>query len=295
MGRTSGSNQLSRAADAAFAGESKPLTPVQPCKKGQTLLKVFLSRIDTGAAIGNETVLAGLAAPGAAKTTAPGTGLADYGAVKPGTYSFGVSLSPGLKDKYEAYATRQADVPKQVDFHATLKLLPLASLRIVVFDAAGAKVSGAAWQLTEPVARDGKTGADGLIDVQVPWDTTAAKLSLTLPKGKRIAKPTAVPADDATQPPPYPVTLRPEQWDPPPQAAPEPAAITWTAQVRLLPDADDDDGARARLANLGFPAGDAERTKRSVRAFHRLHKQVYDGSGLLADIQADLKAIHDTV
>lgn len=294
MGRSSGSSQLAAASADNFASDSTPLTGTTPCKRGKTLLKVFLKRGDTNAAVGNETVHAGKISPGAAKPTAPGTGLADYGAVDAGKYRFDVTLSATNKDKFKAFITQSATLPKQVQFSATLKLMPLAQLNIVVFDGAGKALKDAAWQLTEPVAASGTTGASGRIDATVPWNCTAAKLKVTPPAGKRIAAPPVVPADPVDAPP-YPVTVRPTQWDPAPARAKDAAATTWALQVQLLPDSDDDDGAKARLVNLGFPCADAKRITRSVKAYQRLHNKDFAGSGALADVKAGLKTLHDTL
>jgi hypothetical protein len=294
MGKTSGSNQLVAAASETFAGDSQPLTAATPCKRGKTLLKVYLRRKDTDAAIGNETVHAGKTSPGAAKTTAGGTGLADYGAVDPGDYNFDVTLSGTLKPKFQPFTTQKAKLPKQVQYSATLRLLPVAQLSIVVLDGTGKALNGAAWALSEPVAASGTTGGSGRIDVEVPWNTTAAKLKITPPAGKRIGAPAVVAADPPNAPP-YPVTVRPSQWDPAPAKAKDTAATTWILQVQLLPDSDDDDGAKARLVNLGFPCTNGPRTTRSVKAFQRMQNKDYAGSGALDDVKADLKNLHDTL
>jgi len=294
MGKTSGSKQLSNANDVSFTTDAAPLTAVLPCKKGKTLLKVYLRRIDTDAVVPNETVKAGKKSPGAPKSTAVGSGLADYGEVTPGVYFFDVVLSGGMQPKFKPYATKSAAVPIQVDFHATLKIVPIAHIRIVVFDRDGKKVSGATWKITDPVAQNGTTGGDGLIDVEVPWDSASATVSIIMPKGKQIGAPAVVPSDP-TDPPPYPVTVRAEQWDPAPAKAKDPPEFVWTATVDVLPDTLDDEGHKARLVNLGFPCDDDPRTTRSAKAYQRLHKKEYNGSGALADIKAHLKPLHDTV
>ena len=294
MGSTSGSNKLKKATDDTFATDSVPFTGVLPCKKGKTMLKVYLRRVDTDAIVPNETVQAGPKSPGASKPTAAGTGLADYGEVKPGKYFFDGALSGGLKTKFKAYATHSASVPKHVDFKATLKIVPIARLLIVIFDREGKKVTGATWRVTDPVAKNGTTGADGLIEVEVPWNSDKATVAVTMPKGKRIAAPAAVPADPAGVPP-YPVTVRPEQWDPKPAKAKDSPEFSWTCTIDILPDADTDDSHKGRLINLGFPCDDDARTTRSVKAYQRLHKKEYGGSGALADIKAHLKPLHDTV
>jgi hypothetical protein len=294
MGRTSGSKHLKNATDDAFATASAPLDGVTPCKKGKTLLKVYLRRLDTDAIVANEPVNAGPKSPGASQNTVGGTGLADYGQVKPGTFYFDVPLAGTLKQKFKPYATRSAAVPKNVDFSVTLKIVPIARLRIVIFDRDGKKANGAVWRLTDPATANDTTGADGLIDVEVPWDATTASVSITLPKGKRIAAPPTVPADPVDTPP-YPVTVRGEQWDPAPAKAKDTPEFTWTCTVDILPNADTDDGYKARLTNVGFPCDDDPRTTRSVKAYQRLHKKEYAGSGALADIKAHLKPLHDTL
>lgn len=301
MGRSSGANQLRAATSGSLAGHSTPLTGVLPCKRGETLLKVFLLRIDTDVALGGETVKAGKKSPGAPKPTADATGLADYGAVKPGTYFFDVQLSGPSAEKYHPFVTTSSEVPKQVDFHATLRVVPIAKLLVVVTDRAAGAVKGATWRISEPadaLPLTGTTGDNGLIDAVVPWDCDVAKAEITLPKGKRVPKP-AVVAADANDPPPYPVTIREEHWDPAPAKslakAAEPPVFLLEATLVRLPDADDETGTKARLANLGFPKGDATRTQRSVKAYQRLHEKKYAGSGVLADIKAHLTHLHDAV
>lgn len=301
MGLLSGSNQLRAATAGTLTSQSIPLTGVLPCKKGETLLKVFLLRIDTDSALGGETVKAGTASPGAPKPTANATGLADFGVVLPDTYFFDVQLSGPSAEKYHPYVTTSSAVPKQVDFHATLRVVPIAKLLVVITDRAAGAVKGATWRITEPadaLPLSGTTADNGLIDAVVPWDGDSAKVEITLPKGKRIAKPVA-PGADATDPPPYPVTVREDHWDPAPAkslaVAADPPVFLLEATLVGLADANDDAGTQARLANLGFPKGDANRTQRSVKAYQRLHEKKYAGSGLLADIQAHLKPLHDTL
>ena len=55
MGKSSGSKSLAAATDEAFATDAKPLTGVLPCKKGKTLLKLVLRRIDTDQIVANLT------------------------------------------------------------------------------------------------------------------------------------------------------------------------------------------------------------------------------------------------
>lgn len=301
MGLSSGSKQLRAATAGTLTSQSTPLTGVLPCKKGETLLKVFLLRIDTDIALGGETVKAGTTSPGAPKPTANVTGLADFGVVQPDTYFFDVQLSGPSAEKYHPYVTTSSKVPKQVDFHATLRIVPIAKLLVVITDSDAGAVKGASWRITAPadaLPLSGTTADNGLIDAVVPWDGDAAQVEITLPKGKRVAKPAVVGAD-ATDPPPYPVTIRQDHWDPAPakslaKAADGPVFLLEATLVGL-PDADDDAGTQARLANLGFPKGDATRIQRSVKAYQRLHEKKYAGSGLLADIQAHLVQLHDTL
>ncbi len=301
MGQTSGSKQLRAATAGTLSSQSTPLNGVLQCKKGKTLLKVFLRRIDTDVALGGETVKAGLKTPGAPMPTANATGLADYGAVNPGKYFFDVQLSAASAEKYHPYVTTSSDVPKQVDFGATLRIVPITKLLVVIIDRVAGAVKGAAWRISEPtdaVPLTGTTADNGLIDAVVPWNCDAAKVEITLPKGKRVAKP-AVVAADAKDPPPYPVTIREEHWDPAPAKslakAADPPVFLLEVELVRLPDADDETGAKARLANLGFPKGDAARTLRSVKAYQRLHEKKYAGSGSIADIKAHLTSLHDTL
>jgi len=301
MGQTSGSNQLRAATAGTLTSHPTPLTGVLPCKEGETLLKVFLLRIDTDGALGGETVKAGRKSPGPPMSTANATGLADFGVVKPGKYFFDVQLSGASAEKYHPYVTTSSDVPKQVDFRATLRIVPIAKLLVVIIDRVAGAVKGAVWRIKEPadaLPLTGTTGVNGLIDAVVPWDCDAAKVEITLPKGKRVAKP-AVVAADARDAPPYPVTIRDEHWDPAPAKllakAADPPVFLLEASLVKLPDADDETGTKARLANLGFPKGDATRTQRSVKAYQRLHEKKYAGSGLLADIKAHLTPLHDTI
>lgn len=299
MGKTSGSKQINSAASDEFAVARNALTPVLPCKKGKTLLKVHLRRLDTDAAVPHESISAAKgSSAGTTKATAAGTGIADFGEVDPGSYSFSVALSPGNSSKFRPYTAKRADVPKQVDFHATLKIAPVHKLRIVVFDKAGAAVRGATWSLTEPAAfaASGTTGGNGLIEAEIPWNETDAKLTVKLPdRGAKEPAPAAAPAVDANNPA-YPLGINEASFLPKEVKA-KPALVDFvvTITVQLLSDADDEDGWKARLGNVGFPCTDDKRTTRSVKAFQRLQKKEYAGSGKIADISADLKTLHDTV
>jgi hypothetical protein len=296
MGKTSGSNQMALATNDAFATEAKPLGKVLKCKRGKTLLKAYLLRIDNDQAIDNEVVKATISGNALTKTSAAVTGLADYGEVKPGSYTFSVTLSANRLRMFKPYTPQTAAVPKQVDFHAKLKIEPLAKLRIVLFDKAGNKISGATWTMTQPVAANGTTGGDGLIEVTVPWNAASGDLDVTLPNpGPKEPAPGPAPVVDPANPA-YPLGINAAQFLPAEDPAnPPPSPINWTYQISLLSAADNQDGWKARLLNVGFPIDDNTRVTRSVKAYQRMKNKNYAGSGVIADVSGDLKTQHDTV
>lgn len=296
MGKTSGSKQLASAASDTFATETKPLTPVRPCQKGKTLLKARLVRLDKDEVIPNATVVADKGGASLSQVSAAGTGIADFGVVAPGMYTFSVTLSPDLSKKFKPFEPKNANVPVQVDFQATLKLKPLSKLRIIMFDQAGKAIKDASWKMIQPVAASGTTGAAGLIEVDVPWSSPSGDLLVTFPDPPdKEGAPTPPAAADPANPA-YPIALNAEHFVPKKEPANVPLKeVTWKYDIALIDEADDEDGWKARLINLGFPCIDAARTTRSVKAFQRIQKKEYDGSGTLADIAGDLKTVHDKV
>jgi len=294
MGKTSGSNQITAAAADPFAGDAKPLAAVATCKKGKTRLTVHLVRFDNGVAVPNETVSASKGWWPTKKTTA-GTGAADFGEVDAGSYSFDVTLSTANKSKFKPYTAHTASVPEQVDFHATLKIAPVYRVRIVLFDKAAKATSGAQWTMTSPVAASGTTGANGLIEVEIPWRDTAGKLTVKLPDtGAKEPAPAAAPAPNPNNPA-YPLAIDGNHFLPKEEKAKALTDVTLTYDLEHITDADNEDGWKSRLTNLGFPCtNDAPRVTRSVKAFQRLHKNDFAGSGNLSDVSADVKKLHDT-
>ncbi len=295
MGLMGGANNLANAGAETFETDPKPLPPTQACAKGKTLLKAHLFRRDTNKAIeGEEIDTSGKAKLNA--NSAGATGLADFGTVDPGTYTFSVKLSQGLKPKYLDFKPRDAAVPELVDFHATLKLDPRARLKIVLLDSKGKEISGAKWALTSPVKAKGTTPASGLIDVEVPWDSDSAELDVDLPEpSERAPK-----AKDAKKPnkkdPEYPIIVDPARYKKPEIDSQHPdLKIKWTLGLAFLKDTDNADGWKKRLHNIGFPADTDPVTQRSVKAYQRIKDKNYAGSGVLADISGSLKTLHDTV
>jgi hypothetical protein len=295
MGRASGADNLANAGAESFQTDAQPLTPVLPCKKGKTLLKAHLYRRDTNVAIqGEEIDTSGKAK--LAGTTAGATGLADFGTVDPGNYRFDVKLSQALRPKYLAFVQRSASVPAQVDFHATLKLDPRAKLRIVLFDPKGNPIRGANWTLTSPVAANGTTPASGLMEVEVPWDSASAVLTVVLPAptSRAPAEPKAKKPNKKN--PEYPIVFDPLRFKPAEEDCKLPELnVKWTLGLVWLRNADTPDGWKGRLHNIGFPVDDDPTTQRSVKAYQRIKDKNYAGSGAIADISGSLKTLHDTV
>ncbi len=296
MGKTSGANHLAAASSDSFATDPKPLDPVAKCKRGKTLLKAHLYRVDTNAPIDGETIKAAKGGKTLTAVTGGATALADYGVVDPGAYTFSVTLSTDRAKKFKPFTAQGANVPRQVDFHATLKIVPRARLRIVVFDTRKNPIANAIWRLTSPVAANGTTGANGLIEAEVPWNAADATLVVKLPPpAEKVPAPTAVTAPDKANPV-YPIAVDWARFLPAEEKCKLPDLdVTWTTEIDLITDADTPDGWKGRLANIGFPITDDERVTRSVKAFQRLNDKNYAGSGVLADISGPLKTLHDKV
>ena len=149
--------------------------------------------------------------------------------------------------------------------------------------------------------------ADGIIEKEVPADTTDAELTI-YPKAKATpAKPPDPAPDPAAYPPPLRAADFPDADIPAP--APDtddnaPAPIVWKLRVGFVPSHTDTAGMMARLANLGFDVSKGlDVIVPQFRAWYGTEKNAkwlpLPYSQLTFDkqiqVQNDLRDIHDTV
>ncbi len=192
---------------------------------------------------------------------------------------------------------RKKKVDQPVDGLLTLvvKRLRPIKLRLVLFDHDGKPIQNAQWNMNSPVAKNGTTGADGLIEINY-FPATAKKLSLdvTLPARAKFGK---VPANPPGAPLAYPAPLNYTDFqDDPGKEPPEREVAHWTLKVGSLPPFDSVEGVRSRLGNIGFrcePGSNDKTTTRTVRAYQRWLLNNPNGSGNSADIQNDIQKRHD--
>ncbi|NMO17214.1 hypothetical protein HPC49_13145 [Pyxidicoccus fallax] len=197
---------------------------------------------------------------------------------------------PDVKPKQLGAATSQTA-------KFTLKQVKGARLRLVLLGADDKPLEGKSWELTAPVEATGKTGADGLIQVEpLPVKETQGTLKVTL-REKASASASAAPASPPA--PAYPPTIVPDEFKDakPPEVDPELDAIEWELKLGSLPSYNHESGVKARLCNLGFllaPDADATKTEDAVKRYQKVFLKQDAGSGKTADIQDDVRARYDT-
>lgn len=298
MGCCGGSEvQESAARDPIVHDTRQPDVVRAPCESS-TRLVVVVTRADTRAGV--EGVLIKVKGPKELeKASAKDTGQADFGEVDPGDYEILVALDQqGLK-KFKQRAATKVNVADAATQNVPISLEPIFLLRLILFDADDKPIGGRRWKLTAPSAKEGSTGADGLIEVEVGHADARAALEVNL-RDERAAPP---PGAAAPAPPPsYPSAIVPADFkdkDPKPVLPPmEANDVKWSLSI-LAPeqmDMDSDDALRARLHNLGFSVdagGSADQTRLAVQAYQRHYENNRDGTGALADIEESLKKRHD--
>jgi hypothetical protein len=170
-------------------------------------------------------------------------------------------------------------------------------LRVVLLGPDGNPLKDAKWELTwkdgaDDKQKKGKTKANGLIRIKNFSPTaTEAKLKVV---PKKPDPPPPVVAAPLQSPPPYPAPIKPEQFKD--KVRKRTVVVKWTLAVGSLAPPDTLDGVQARLHNLGakLQIGDDDtKTTPVVKAYQKAFLNDANGSGLHADIQADLKDRHD--
>ncbi len=300
MGSSSGKKKQKQAGQGGAAGDSTPLDGQTNCQPPEAKLAVVVQRCD------KPTIKVGGVAVEAAKppkltaTSASNSGLADFGTVQPGSYTITTALTEALRKKFLPAEQSVAVVTAGQSVLHPICLPPVVRLKILLFDRQDKTVSGADWAVKAGVEEKGKTGADGLLDIEIPWTAAAGEVTFDLP-----AEADAFVADAPPEPaaavvgavPPYPLLIRHVQFPKPEPKAKRPAAkLHFTVDIGDIEDGETTDGAAARLHNLGFRWSKPEDQGRSVKAYQRWYANAkWAGSGAIGDIRADLKKRHDDV
>lgn len=169
-------------------------------------------------------------------------------------------------------------------------------LRIVLVDKEEKPLNGWDWELTAPVAKKGKTGADGLIRVSnLDASKASGTLKVTLKKPVPPVVP-PVPVVPVPNPPPYPPAIDEAQFkDKNPTKPVDSDKIEWTLKIGSLPSHKVKTGVLARLRNLGYnidvDAADDKITP-VVKSYQKVVLKQDKPSGKHADIQQALEDHH---
>ncbi len=288
-----GSNHQKRAARAAAAKEKTSAQDGQKCPLGKCHLRVTIARADTGEGVAGISVEAKGPAT-ATKASVKTTGLADFGEVQDGQYTLTVKLGDADKKKFVEPKAVQLTLAKGDDKAQRIELAPLVKFRVVLIDDKAKGIASADWELDSP-SKKGKTGADGLIEADLPWDSDDGRaLKVKFQKPPDPADPPAPVKPAAQTPPPYPAPLDVTQFaDDAPAKLLAVTDVDWKITLADLPDGDTDEGVKARLANLGFDTADDEKSKRAVTAYQKVYLNKGSGSGRPKDILSDIKTRHD--
>lgn len=254
-------------------------------------LVVLVKQKDTGAVIPNvELSLSGGPTSGNQKTDATGIARWKCGA---GDYVISFAFAKADADKYEVPPDRKTSVAVSTTTSEEVLVERPYTLRVVLIDGKNKPRAGRPWEMSSPVARNGTTGADGLIRVKVAATDTLAQFTVK----EAVAHPPAA-AAGAKPPPAYPPTIRKSDFKDADSTSSSDAETRWSATI-VDPEKttwDTDDALRERLHNLGFAvdaASDAAATQAAVKKYQRHYLNNPNGSGALADISGDLKNRHD--
>lgn len=181
--------------------------------------------------------------------------------------------------------------------------LAKAKLRVVLIDKDGKAISGKAWELLSPVRAIGKTGGNGLIEVEnLSLENASGSLNIDMgPAEKKKTAPAPRPAaPPVSGPPPYPTPIKADDFKDKnkdhPTSGGDQTIVKWSLSLRLLKDMESDVGIKERLHNLGFNCdakSDGAATAKAVKAYQRFYQKKEAPSGRLADIQSDVKNRHD--
>lgn len=199
-------------------------------------------------------------------------------------------FAPDQKDKIVKKATDQV-------WTFVVKTKHLPKVRVVLVDKDNKPLKDKEWEVSEPVEASGKTGADGVIEfTDIPPQETTAKLKVKLKEPPPPLDPIE-PSPPAT-PTKYPADIASEEFtDVTPGAGRvEQSYVEWKLTLGGLPSFNTKDGVRARLYNLGFGCSvddDDARCKRAVQAYQLFFLKQAKGSGVEADIEADVRNRHD--
>ncbi|QRK13127.1 carboxypeptidase regulatory-like domain-containing protein [Archangium violaceum] len=258
-------------------------------------LAAKLTRADTHEPVGGIAVTAKGAMPERNATSVGATGLADFGASKPGNYTLTVALTEEQARKYEAPKEKKGQtVVTRQKTTVDVELEPRARLRIVLVGRDGKALANVAWKVTSPLQKSGMTGGDGLIELEdFPYSANRAELEVKLTTPPRAIAP--VLAAVVPPEPPYPPPLEADDWKDTDKPVAAEVLVKWALEVKRLEVLDEGDAVTLRLENLGFPAADEQLKTRSVRAYQKLYLNDEDGSGNAVDIKDDIKTRHDTL
>lgn len=202
-----------------------------------------------------------------------------------------VLVVPDKKEKSEERQTTNT-------WKFVVKTVKPVKLRVLLIDRDDAPIANCTWTLSGVVAASGKTGANGIIEKEIPANATNGVLTCKIPEAtKNLVKAPGTPpkppkASEAEKYPPHVnfTEFKDKAPDPKPTAD-----ATFTLKIGSLGAHDEAAGAKARLNNLGFlcvPAtATPTQTTAAVKAYQRKYKKAE--SGATADIQADLKSRHD--
>ena len=302
MGSSSGSQRQRNASTGSDARDNSPIGTSTNCPKQIAKLAVVVRRCDKAEKIGGISVHAEKP-PKLTASSAEGSGIADFGVVDPGSYTITTVLTPAQRKKFLPATPVSVSVPKGMAVRQPVCLPPVVRLRVMLADVNPAdgtdrKISGAKWELQDATdTKTGTTGGDGKIDVEIPWTLTKVELKVTLPDAPDdfvSTAPADPPAPAANAVPPYPIKLRPSQFPKPkPEAQRMPLQLVFSVMVSDIEDGEGTNGALARLRNLGYRFEPGKERRAVVAYQFRYMGEDWGGSGVVGDIEGDLKGRHD--
>jgi len=218
-----------------------------------------------------------------------------------GTVQVIVKLTPEDEAAFEAPPDSAKVTLKPGNANSLNLALPKLEhrLRLVLAGPDLKALGGKAWSLGPPLGLQGTSGADGLIESgPLKPGKMAVALSVAL-FASPSAPPSATPSGPApSEPPPKPLYPRPvveADFKDPAEPVPAAGTVEWTLAVDDLV-ASGESAVQARLGNLGFTCtvgADAATTSAAVSTYQRVVLAKKPGTGVTADIEAEIKNRHD--
>ncbi|MDI6804347.1 MAG: hypothetical protein QME58_10960 [Bacteroidota bacterium] len=167
-------------------------------------------------------------------------------------------------------------------------------LRLVIIDREGKPINDKPYTFKWAVGvlswgtKSGKTNAQGLIEADIPPNSSIAELKLDLTTPTPAAAAAPAPANDPKR---YPPLIQTENFCKTGENQKREFVYEWKLSVGSLPSESTDNGIIARLGNLGYVCVGGELISDVVKTFQKRNK--LNETGSIADVRDNVCNKHD--